>query len=52
VWPVASYMDNFGDEFDAHVEQGRCPLGGESSLEGIYAPSDQHTHAPVAEVPA
>jgi len=52
VWPVQSYMDKWPDEFVAHVEQGRCPLEGESSIEGIVAPSDQHTHAPVAEVPA
>ena len=48
----ASYFDKFRDEFVAHVEQGGCPFGGESSLEGIFAPSDQHTHSPVAEVPA
>ena len=52
VWPVQSYMDKWPDEFVAHVEQGRCPLDGESSIEGIFAPSDQHTHAPVTEVPA
>jgi NADH-quinone oxidoreductase subunit F len=52
VWPVQSYMDKWPDEFVAHVEHGRCPRAGESSLEGIFAPSDQHTHAPVAEVPA
>ena len=52
VWPVQSYMDKWPDEFVAHVEQGRCPLDGESSIEGIFAPSDQHTHSPVAEVPA
>jgi NADH-quinone oxidoreductase subunit F len=52
VWPVASYMDKWPDEFVAHVEEGRCPYGGDSSLEGIIAPSDQHTHSPVAEVPA
>ncbi|HEV8098861.1 MAG TPA: NADH-quinone oxidoreductase subunit NuoF, partial [Gaiellaceae bacterium] len=52
VWPVQSYFDKWHDEFVAHVEQGGCPLGGESSLEGIFAPSDQHTHAPVAVVPA
>ena len=50
--PVASYIDKFRDEFRAHVEHGGCPFGGESSLEGILAPSDQHTHSPVAEVPA
>jgi NADH-quinone oxidoreductase subunit F len=52
VWPVQSYFDKWNEEFVAHVEQGGCPLGGESSLEGIFAPSDQHTHSPVAEVPA
>ena len=52
VYPVASYLEKWGDEFVAHVEQGRCPYGGESSLEGIFAPSDQHTHSPVATVPA
>jgi NADH-quinone oxidoreductase subunit F len=52
VWPVQSYFDKWNDEFVAHVEQGRCPLEGESSLDGVIAPSDQHTHSPVAEVPA
>jgi NADH-quinone oxidoreductase subunit F len=52
VYPVASYLEKWGEEFVAHVEQGGCPYGGESSLEGIFAPSDQHTHSPVAEVPA
>src|SRR5215211_2697175 len=52
VWPVQSYIDKWHDEFVAHVEQGGCPFEGESSIEGVFAPSDQHTHAPVAEVPA
>jgi NADH-quinone oxidoreductase subunit F len=52
IWPVRSYLEKWPDEFAAHVEQGRCPFDGESSLEGIFAPSDQHTHAAVAEVPA
>jgi NADH-quinone oxidoreductase subunit F len=50
--PVASYVTKFRDEFQRHVDEGGCPFGGESSLEGIFAPVDQHTHAPVAEVPA
>ena len=49
---MQSYFDKWHEEFVAHVEQGGCPFGGESSLEGIFAPSDQHTHSPVAEVPA
>jgi NADH-quinone oxidoreductase subunit F len=50
--PIASYVDRFRAEFQAHIDQGGCPFGGESSLEGIFAPVDQHTHDPVAEVPA
>jgi len=50
--PIASYGSKFRDEFRAHIDEGRCPFGGESSLEGVLAPVDQHTHAPVAEVPA
>jgi NADH-quinone oxidoreductase subunit F len=52
VYPVASYLEKFRDEFVAHIEQGECPFGGESSVEGIVAPSDQHTHSPMATVPA
>jgi NADH-quinone oxidoreductase subunit F len=50
--PVASYVDKFRDEFQQHVTLGRCPLEGESSLDGLFAPVDQHTHHAVAEVPA
>jgi len=50
--PVASYVDKFRDEFQAHVDQGGCPLAGESSLEDLFAPVDQHSHDPVARVPA
>jgi NADH-quinone oxidoreductase subunit F len=51
-YPVGSYLQKWGDEFTAHVEQGGCPFGGESSLEGIVAPIDAHTHFPTVEVPA
>jgi NADH-quinone oxidoreductase subunit F len=50
--PIASYVSKFRDEFRAHIDEGGCPFGGESSLEGVMAPVDQHTHAPLAEVPA
>jgi NADH-quinone oxidoreductase subunit F len=50
--PVASYVDKFREEFQAHVDHGGCPFGGESSLEGVFAPVDQHTHHPTVEVPA
>ena len=52
VWPVRSYIDKYRDEFEAHIDEGGCPYGGESSIEGVMAPIDQHTHSPVAEVPA
>jgi NADH-quinone oxidoreductase subunit F len=50
--PIASYVSKFRDEFRAHVERRGCPLGGASTLEGLFAPVEQHTHHPVAEVPA
>jgi NADH-quinone oxidoreductase subunit F len=50
--PVLEYASAFREEFQRHIDEGRCPYGGESSLEGIFAPVDQHTHSPVAEVPA
>jgi NADH-quinone oxidoreductase subunit F len=53
VWCIASYVDRFYDEFKRHVDEGRCPFGGASSLDGVSAPSDMHTHSPVASpVPA
>jgi NADH-quinone oxidoreductase subunit F len=53
VWCVGSYVDKFYDEFQRHVDEGGCPFGGASSIEGVVAPSDMHTHTPVASpVPA
>jgi NADH-quinone oxidoreductase subunit F len=52
--PVASYVARFRDEYQQHLDQGGCPFGGESSLEGVLAPVDQH-HARARaqiEVPA
>src|SRR5262245_44889668 len=48
--PIASYVDKFRDEYQAHIDQGGCPFAGESSLDGIFAPVDQHTHHPTADV--
>ena len=45
--PVASYIDKFRAEFQEHLDGG-CPMQGESSLENVLAPVDQHTHHPVA----
>ena len=50
--PVASYVTKFRDEYRQHIDEGGCPFGGESSLQGVIAPIDQHTLSPVAEVPA
>jgi NADH-quinone oxidoreductase subunit F len=52
VWCVGSYVEKFRDEFQQHVDEGRCPYGGQSTLEGVLAPSDQHAHTAMAEVPA
>jgi NADH-quinone oxidoreductase subunit F len=52
VYPVQSYLRKFRSEFEAHVEQRGCPFAGESSIEGILAPSDQHRLHPVATVPS
>ncbi|HEX5172646.1 MAG TPA: NADH-quinone oxidoreductase subunit NuoF [Gaiellaceae bacterium] len=46
VYPVASYLHKWRDEFEAHIEHGGCPFGSSSSLDGILAPSDQHAHTP------
>jgi NADH-quinone oxidoreductase subunit F len=52
VWCVGSYVEKFREEFQQHIDEGRCPYGGESSIDGVLAPSDQHTHTAMAEVPA
>jgi NADH-quinone oxidoreductase subunit F len=38
---VASYVAKFRDEYQRHIDEGGCPFGGESSLEGVVAPVDQ-----------
>jgi NADH-quinone oxidoreductase subunit F len=40
--PVASYVAKFRDEYQRHINEGGCPFGGESSLDGVLAPVDQH----------
>jgi NADH-quinone oxidoreductase subunit F len=49
---VASYVDKFRAEFQQHIDLGRCPFGDQSSLDGVLAPVQQHTHHPVSQVPA
>ena len=48
----ASYIDKYRAEFEAHIDEGGCPYGGNSSVEGVVAPIDLHRHLPIAEVPA
>jgi hypothetical protein len=50
--PVASYVDKFREEFQAHIDAGGCPFGGESSLDGLLAPVEQHNHHIGEEIPA
>ena len=50
--PVVEYVAKFRDEFQRHIDEGGCPYGGESSLEGLFAPVDQHAHHPTVEQPA
>jgi NADH-quinone oxidoreductase subunit F len=47
--PVASCVTKFREEFRAHLDEGGCPFGGDSQLEGLFAPVDQHAHTPVAQ---
>jgi NADH-quinone oxidoreductase subunit F len=48
---VLSYVDKFRDEYQAHIDLGRCPFDGESSIEGILAPSAIHEqHGEAAHV--
>jgi NADH-quinone oxidoreductase subunit F len=52
--PVASYVAKFREEFQGHLDEGGCPFGGESTLDHVMAPVDQH-HARLRaamEVPA
>jgi NADH-quinone oxidoreductase subunit F len=52
VYPVSSYLRKYRAEFQAHVDEAGCPFAGESSVEGIFAPVEQHAHGPVATVPS
>jgi NADH-quinone oxidoreductase subunit F len=52
VYPVSSYLRKYRGEFQQHVDEGACPFAGRSTLDGIEAPIDAHTHFPTVEVPA
>jgi NADH-quinone oxidoreductase subunit F len=49
---VASYVDKFRSEFQAHIDEAGCPFGDSSPLHNVLAPVAIHTHSPVATVPA
>jgi NADH-quinone oxidoreductase subunit F len=46
---VAACVDRFRDEFQAHIDEGRCPFP-ESPLTGVLAPVVQHEHHLVREL--
>jgi NADH-quinone oxidoreductase subunit F len=50
VWCVGSYVEKFREEFQRHVDEGRCPFGGESTLDHVLAPIDQHHARQRAEI--
>jgi NADH-quinone oxidoreductase subunit F len=49
---VASYVDKFRSEFQAHIDEAGCPFGDSSPLHDVLAPVAMHTHSPTAVVPA
>jgi NADH-quinone oxidoreductase subunit F len=48
--PVASYVAKFRDEYQRHLDEGGCPFGGESTLDHVLAPVDQHHGRVRAEI--
>jgi NADH-quinone oxidoreductase subunit F len=48
---VASYVDKFREEFQAHIDEAGCPFGDHSPLHDVLAPVAQHAHHPTAQVP-
>ena len=40
--PVASYVAKFRGEFRQHIDESGCPFGGDSTLDHVLAPVDQH----------
>ena len=46
---VASYVDKFRDEFQAHIDHGGCPFGGSSSHDHVLAPVAMHSHSAETE---
>jgi NADH-quinone oxidoreductase subunit F len=49
---VASYVDKFRSEFQAHIDEAGCPFGDSSPLHDVPAPVSLHASSPAAAVPA
>jgi NADH-quinone oxidoreductase subunit F len=49
---VASYVEKFRGEFQAHIDEAGCPFGDSSPLHDVLAPVAMNTHSPTAVVPA
>jgi NADH-quinone oxidoreductase subunit F len=47
---VASYVEKFREEFQAHVDEGMCPFGDSSPLHEVVAPVAMHHVREVAHV--
>ena len=47
---VASYVDKFRSEFQAHIDEGGCPFGESSPLYNVLAPARLHIHSPLPTV--
>jgi NADH-quinone oxidoreductase subunit F len=45
---VASYVDKFRAEFQAHIDEGGCPFGDSSPLYNVPAPVSLHAASPAA----
>jgi NADH-quinone oxidoreductase subunit F len=45
---VASYVDKFRAEFQAHIDEGGCPFGDSSPLYDVPAPVSLHAASPAA----
>jgi NADH-quinone oxidoreductase subunit F len=49
---VASYVDKFRAEFQAHIDEAGCPFGDSSPLHGVVAPVAVHAPLPTLAVQA
>src|SRR5881275_321805 len=45
---VASYVDKFRSEFQAHIDEAGCPFGDSSPLHDVPAPVSLHASSPAA----